>query len=428
VGLRTADNDCPLEPDTLFLPGCDVNGDMACNVVDALFIMQCEVGIANSLCPTAVPTESQVDGLVGESAIGTAETESGIRPSNQVTTIQVDNGSVGVGEMTSLPVWVNVPADNSLTAVTLDVTFDPTIVAFEGCTTNDSVFDLSLCALQDDGRTVSITALAVSGFSGETFLAEVSFTGLAQGNSQLGLTSRAFEDGSGQEPRLRDGRLRVGNGNNLELEKEIMVSPKVVRTATGTVEASGPGAADPDAAVPSTITIGSGVTAGGDPITVPITIDVPPDNNLTAATLRIQYDPTTLTFDSCATNNDDFDFNLCNRSEGDGVPPDVVSFSAISVLGVNGTLELGTITFIGNNVGSSSLVIVAETYEDGSGEPPITVDGTVDVEEPTAVTMGQMSAAAISINHVSTMLLIFFLVLAATVVISLMRKTDRKLN
>jgi hypothetical protein len=186
--------------------------------------------------------------------------------------------------------------------------------------------------------------------------------------------------------------------------------------------------AGPKAAVPSTITIGSGVTAGGDPITVPITIDVPTDNNLTALTLHIQYDPTVLTFDSCAVNDDDFDFNLCNRSEGDGIPPDVVSFSAISAFGTNGILELGTITFIGNNVGSSSLVIVAETYEDGSGEPPITVDGTVDVEEPTAVTMGQMSAAAISINHVSTMLLIFFLVLAATVVISLMRKTDRKLN
>jgi hypothetical protein len=281
--------------------------------------------------------------------------------------------------------------------------------------------------LQDDGRTVSITALAVSGFSGETFLAEVSFTGLTQGNSQLGLTSRAFEDGSGQEPRLRGGRLRVRNGGHLELEKEISVSHKAVGTATGTAEASGPGAAGPDAAVPSTITIGSGVTAGGDPITVPITIDVPPDNNLAALTLHIQYDPAVLTFDSCVVNDDDFDFNLCNRSEGDGVPPDVVSFSAISVLGVNGTLELGTITFIGNNGGNSSLVIVAETYEDGSGEAPITVDGTVDVEEPTAVTMGQMSAAAISIDHASAVPLIFFLVLATTGVILLMRKKDRKL-
>jgi hypothetical protein len=434
VGLRTADNDCPLEPDTLFLPACDVNGDMACNVVDALFIMQCEVGISNSLCPTVIPTEAQVEELMGEGASATAETQSGIRPFNRRTTIQIENGLVGVGETTTLPVWVNVPADNGLMAVTLDVTFDPTIVAFDGCTINDSVFDLSLCALQDDGRTVSITALAVSGFSGETFLAEISFTGLAQGSSALDLASRTFEDGSGQEPRLRDGRLRVRNGGgNLESEKEIMVSNKVLRAATGTVEGSEGGAAVPEPVVPelvvpATITIGSGVTASGDPLTVPITLDVPPGNNLTAVTLRIQYDPNVLMFDSCVVNNVDFDFNLCNRSEGDGVPPDIVSFSAISIFGVNGTLELGTITFVGSNVGSSSLVLVAETFEDGSGEAPIIVNGTIDVEEPTAVNMDQMSAAVISEENISTVLLIFILVLASVVVIFLMRKTDRKFN
>jgi hypothetical protein len=147
-----------------------------------------------------------------------------------------------------------------------------------------------------------------------------------------------------------------------------------------------------------------------------------------AATIRIQYDPTTLIFDSCTTNNADFDFNLCNRSEGDGNPPDVISFSAISAFGVNGPLQLGTITFSGNSSGASSLVIVAETYDDGSGEAPVTIDGTVEVGGPTAVTMGQMSAAAMPINHVSAVLLIFFLVLATTVVILLMRKIDRKFN
>ena len=30
---------------------CDVNLDLSCNVVDALFILQCEVGIPNTFCP-----------------------------------------------------------------------------------------------------------------------------------------------------------------------------------------------------------------------------------------------------------------------------------------------------------------------------------------------------------------------------------------
>ena len=33
---------------------CDVSDDGLCNVVDALFILQCEVGIPNSFCPAAV--------------------------------------------------------------------------------------------------------------------------------------------------------------------------------------------------------------------------------------------------------------------------------------------------------------------------------------------------------------------------------------
>jgi hypothetical protein len=400
--------------------------------------MQCEVGITNSLCPTVQPTDSQVEGLTEEASgaasgdipAATAEPESGIRSSNLVTNIQINNSSVAVGETTIIPVWVTVPDASGLTAVTLDITFNPAIVTFNNCTTNEAAFDLSLCALQGDGHTVSTTALSVSGFSGEAFLVQLSFTGLAQGSSHLEPSLRVFEDGSGHEARLRGGRLNVGRGSGNEVpEKEISALGKVVKTAVSAPksQATDPNKG-PEAVVPSTISIGSGVTAVGVPITVPLTIDVPPTNNLMAATLRIQYDPTTLTFDSCATNNDDFDFNLCNRSEGDGNPPDVISFSAISAFGVNGTLQLGTITFSGNSSGASSLVIVAETYNDGSGEAPVTIDGTVEVEAPTAVTMGQMSAAAMPTNHVSAVLLIFFLVLATTVVILLMRKIDRKFN
>ncbi len=41
----------PPPPDTLNVAACDVNLDLSCNVVDALFILQCEVGIPNTFCP-----------------------------------------------------------------------------------------------------------------------------------------------------------------------------------------------------------------------------------------------------------------------------------------------------------------------------------------------------------------------------------------
>ncbi len=52
VGLRIDSGGCPLPPpDTLNVAVCDVNDDAFCNVVDALFILQCEVGIPNTFCP-----------------------------------------------------------------------------------------------------------------------------------------------------------------------------------------------------------------------------------------------------------------------------------------------------------------------------------------------------------------------------------------
>lgn len=57
VGLRSPVNSCPLQPETLNVTVCDVSSDASCNVIDALLIMQCDVGIANPLCPTSGPSD-----------------------------------------------------------------------------------------------------------------------------------------------------------------------------------------------------------------------------------------------------------------------------------------------------------------------------------------------------------------------------------
>ncbi|MFZ0545925.1 MAG: cohesin domain-containing protein [Candidatus Promineifilaceae bacterium] len=145
------------------------------------------------------------------------------------------------------------------------------------------------------------------------------------------------------------------------------------------------------AQVPSTISIESGVISSGETITVSIDLNIPTPNSLSAATLRFEFDPTVIRFDSCATNNTDFQLNLCNLSESDGVSPDVVSFSAISVFGIAGDINLGTITFTGTDVGTSPMTIVADTFEDGSGEAPLIMDGTIEVQSPTAITLSSIS-------------------------------------
>lgn len=51
IGLRTANNTCPISNTQIHQPSCDVNNDSQCNTIDALFILQCDVGIPNSSCP-----------------------------------------------------------------------------------------------------------------------------------------------------------------------------------------------------------------------------------------------------------------------------------------------------------------------------------------------------------------------------------------
>ena len=73
VGLRAANSGCPLPPsppDTLNVDACDVNDDTLCNVVDALFVLQCEVGIPNALCPAAASTKTHFQHDAYQQAVG----------------------------------------------------------------------------------------------------------------------------------------------------------------------------------------------------------------------------------------------------------------------------------------------------------------------------------------------------------------------
>jgi hypothetical protein len=170
--------------------------------------------------------------------------------------------------------------------------------------------------------------------------------------------------------------------------------------------------------IPSTITINSGTVAVGEIFTASIDLDVPAANNLTAITIDVQYDPTVLASDgTCLVNTTDFTLNICNRSDGDGQPPDVFSYTALNVTGVNGVINLGKIPFTGLSAGTSDLTIVVRTFDDGSGESPNVVNGSVQVDEPTAIHLHNFSIAAA--EKESGVLMVLLAVLAGVSFISI---------
>lgn len=176
---------------------------------------------------------------------------------------------------------------------------------------------------------------------------------------------------------------------------------------------------------PSTITISSSTVQPGESLSVSIDLAVPAPNSLTALTIDIQYDPTVLTSDgTCFANTApaNFTLNLCNRSDGDGVPPDVFSYSAINVTGVNGMINLGSIPFVASSTGASDLIIVVRTFNDGSGETPITINGSVTVQDPTAIGLSNLSARITPSAGLMVLILLFS---ALTLVVVARRQAQR---
>ncbi|HRW09087.1 MAG TPA: clostripain-related cysteine peptidase, partial [Caldilineaceae bacterium] len=58
VSELAAGTQCPPAAGTIYAPACDVDGDGGCQINDALFIVQCAVGIDNGLCPASLQSAS----------------------------------------------------------------------------------------------------------------------------------------------------------------------------------------------------------------------------------------------------------------------------------------------------------------------------------------------------------------------------------
>jgi uncharacterized repeat protein (TIGR01451 family) len=202
VGLRSASNQCPLPaapPPTLFLPGCDVSGDGQCNVIDALFIMQCDVDIHNRLCPTTGLLHFDKERVSFQSTL--------------TATLGIGSGEVALGESISVPITTNL-AGNTLGAATIEVRYDPTVVTAVACSVDPAgLFDSKTCNPYYKTDTVRFNLASLSGVTGNPLLANVTFRAIGSpgGSSVLDVVPQVFVDPSGNPIPVtdQDGQIRI---------------------------------------------------------------------------------------------------------------------------------------------------------------------------------------------------------------------------
>jgi hypothetical protein len=164
----------------LYLPGCDVSGDSVCNVVDALYIMQCEVGISNPLCPTE-----------GE---GLASTSPAVFDTQAV--VSIDSTKLHQFERVESPLTVELPDGMSVAAVTVDVFYESAIVRAVACTpAGPAAF--SMCHINQQENSVRFTWLAPLGTTSLVTLGSITFEGVAEGAAKLAVNVTGFVDATG---------------------------------------------------------------------------------------------------------------------------------------------------------------------------------------------------------------------------------------
>ena len=195
VGLRTASNQCPPPPDTIFEPACDVSGDAQCNSIDALFIMQCQVGIPNAFCPVSQALDMTPLTM------------------DQSATIMAGKGVVLPHGQISIPVIAKM-GDASLGAGTIELGFDPNVVKPTACNEDpDHRFDLAVCNVDYAQDAVRFTLASTAGVGGDLILATITFEPVGEPGESTPLTVAAptFADPQGNAiaASLNEGRIDI---------------------------------------------------------------------------------------------------------------------------------------------------------------------------------------------------------------------------
>ena len=208
VGLRTASNQCPPPAGALYTPTCDVNHDGSCNVVDGLFILQCDVGIHNDFCPANGLRWLRTDTPAGLATQPAA-----------VSSLNVGSGEVAPGGSLVVPVTAELGDGALLGAGTIEVRYDPAVVDAVACVADPAgVFDAKSCNVnyEHDGvypDTVRFNTVSLTGVTGTQVLADITFqaVGAAGAHSILDGVTVVFADPNGATLSAidRDGQICI---------------------------------------------------------------------------------------------------------------------------------------------------------------------------------------------------------------------------
>lgn len=202
VGILTASNQCPPPAGTLYVDNCDVSGDNVCDSVDALFILQCDLNIPNPFCPV----------------VATAQALERSWTPQQNALLGVDVNVLFPDGQITIPVYANILSGN-LGVATVELRYDPQVLQPLDCVADPRhSFDMAQCSkdFDNDGigtDAVRFNALSSTGLDGATRLAEITFQAIGPDGSAslLELLASTFADAGGNPlaPAIHDGKALI---------------------------------------------------------------------------------------------------------------------------------------------------------------------------------------------------------------------------
>lgn len=173
VRLRAVSNQLPLPANTLYGYSCDVSGEGACNALDALFSLQCSVGLPNLFCPASsgiTNASSPQDAHIQEtSALALNIVDALPGEGNQYEQWITKDGAPGFGAA-------------KLGALSLVLNYNPDKESVIGCQADpDQLFDLATCNIEPTTGSVRFSLLSAAGVLGEGRVGVVKFAPSASG-------------------------------------------------------------------------------------------------------------------------------------------------------------------------------------------------------------------------------------------------------
>jgi len=190
IGLRGSTYSCadgaPREDGDIYVQGCDSNTDGSCNSIDGLMVLQCDVGIANAVCEEGRPLTKQT------------------RSESTEAKLTIDTVPSGAKDHLTIPVVASI-SDGTLHAATISVDYDPDLLKPVGCVGDpDKNFSMGMCNIQFDTDgikpdTVLFNAVSTDGVDGDATLVELNFEviGEVAENTALEMRTLTFADGIG---------------------------------------------------------------------------------------------------------------------------------------------------------------------------------------------------------------------------------------